>query len=508
MMNRKLAIHVIEELLRAGVEEFILCPGARNAPLVQLISTSSLKHSYAYEERSGAFYALGIARRTDKPVAIIVTSGTAAAELLPATMEAYYTSVPLVLVTADRPRSHRGCNTPQAAEQVGLFGCYAPLAFDLEGDETFSLATWSKRSPLHLNVCFEDPAVDDLPYSFIQKARYPSSSLPEGDPEIVRRFFNDVRSPLVVVNALPKKDRPSVIKFLETLKAPVYLEGVSCLRNTPALKPYQVVHPKLEQHDAILRIGGVPTHRMWRDLEDVSLKVLSITEHPFSGLGGAPFVWTDIGSYLDQIEIEGEWEYDFEWQQFLGSSLLELFQEEPEAEPSFIHFLSKKIPPDSLVYLGNSLPIRTWDLASCSEEKSLEVQASRGLNGIDGQLSCFLGLCEEARENFAIVGDLTALYDFAAGWFDAPYSAIFVVNNKGGKIFSRRFKSPVFQHAHTLDFEHFAKFWKMDYQCWETIPENGNLSGFIELSPDPLATARFWQKWDALTKNVPRLCLK
>lgn len=498
-MNQNLSIHVIEELLRAGVEEFILCPGARNAPLVNLIAHSHLKHTYGYEERSGAFYALGVARRTNRPVAIITTSGTAAGELLPATMEAYYTSVPLVLVTADRPRRYRGSNAPQTAEQVGIFGVYAPDAYDLEHDETFSLKNWSQRAPLHLNVCFEEPATDEDPYIFIATPTY-SAHMPIGDPKKLELFFEQVERPLIIVNKLRSKDRPAVIDFLEKLKAPVYLEGVSGIRHEPRLKDIQVIHPTLDRHDSVLRIGGVPTHRIWRDLEDrKDIQVLSITEFPFSGLSYGDYVHTSIGPYLSVSTT---------FEMSIGNvqqELLKIIEEEPTAEQSLIHHLSQTFPAGSLVYLGNSLPIRNWDLAAC--DKDFEVQASRGMNGIDGQIATFFGLCSEDRENFAIMGDLTALYDFAAGWFapEAPYT-LFIINNRGGRIFKRRFKSEVFQHPHDLNFEHFAKFWNMPYQLWSIIPKDPEFGGLIEITPDPLATERFWKKWDAvLAGSLPTI---
>ncbi len=502
-MNRLLSIHVIEELLKAGVEEFILCPGARNAPLVNLIAQSDLKHTYGYEERSGAFYALGVARRTGQPVAIITTSGTAAGELLPATMEAYYTSVPLVLVTADRPRSYRGSNAPQTAEQVGIFSVYAET-IDLEYEEKFSLANWSKRVPLHLNVCFEDPSREEEPYNFTAKPTY-ESHLPIGDAKKLDHFFEQVKKPLIIVNKLDEKDRPAVIDFLEQLKAPVYFEGVSGI----CIKDIQVIHPTLDRHDGVLRIGGVPTHRIWRDLEDRNdIPVLSITDFPFSGLSYGDYIHTSIGEFLSKYSIpENDWEMSLEYrneQQSIRESLQQIIEEEPTAEQSLIHALSKAFPENSLVYLGNSLPIRNWDLTA---NGSHEVQASRGMNGIDGQISCFFGLCKENEENFAIVGDLTALYDFAAGWFapDTPYT-LFIINNRGGRIFSRRFKSTIFQHPHDLDFEHFAKFWNMPYQLWTQVPENPTFDGLIEVSPDALATARFWKKWDSVLSTIP--CVK
>lgn len=509
-MNRKLAIHVIEELIKQGVEEFVLCPAGRNAPFVHLLSHSSLSCSNWPEERSAAFFALGVARRTNRPVAIFTTSGTASGELLPAVMEAYYSSIPLILVTADRPRRYRGSNAPQSAEQVGLFGVYAPFSFDIEGEERCSLVEWSGRSPLHLNVCFEEPKDDPFPFSLNMETHSFHNAAPLSNSPALLEWSAKCKKPLVVVSTLAKKTREATVSFLQALGAPVYLEGISGLRNDKRLEDLQVVAPRLNQHDAVLRVGGVPTHRFWRDLEDMQgqISVLSITENPFSGLSWAPFVHTDIEGYLRQNLISKSWDFPeefYERQNSIRMILQELIEEEPMAEPSLMHNLSLRIPQNALVYLGNSLPIRNWDLTASYHDATLDIQATRGLNGIDGQLSCFFGLCKPKQSNIAILGDLTALYDFAGCWYAKALNGNFtivVVNNRGGQIFSRKFQNPAFINPHRLNFEHFAKFWNMPYQLWEEVPNKGKMNGLIELAPEKEATNRFWEKWDERTKQV------
>lgn len=160
-MNEHLAKHVVEELMKQGIEDFCICPGARNGPFVMTLSkVSGIRKYFWYEERSAAFFALGKSKKALKPTAVITTSGTAAGELLPATMEAYYTGIPLLLLTADRPRRFRGSGAPQSAEQVGLFGPYINFSQDLEGNERCDLSRWKKNGPAHLNVCFEEPKND------------------------------------------------------------------------------------------------------------------------------------------------------------------------------------------------------------------------------------------------------------------------------------------------------------------------------------------------------------
>lgn len=149
--NRQRAEEILRQLAGIGVEELVLCPGSRNSPLVLAAeSGGSFRLWTHFEERSAAFFAVGRMMRDAKPVAVITTSGTAAAELLPAAIEAYYNALPLILVTADRPENYRGTGSPQAIEQKGLFGVYAEE----------SIQGWSRNKPLHLNIPFEEPLTD------------------------------------------------------------------------------------------------------------------------------------------------------------------------------------------------------------------------------------------------------------------------------------------------------------------------------------------------------------
>src|SRR5437016_5389318 len=143
MSNIAAARAIIERVRGLGVVDFCICGGSRNAPLIVALETG-----YTFvDERSAAFFALGRAKRDERPVAVITTSGTAAAELLPAAIEAYYSGVPLVLITADRPARYRGTGAPQAIEQSAIFGVYAER----------SLRDWNRRMPLHINVEFDEP---------------------------------------------------------------------------------------------------------------------------------------------------------------------------------------------------------------------------------------------------------------------------------------------------------------------------------------------------------------
>lgn len=158
-INQKRAEFVLKICREQDIQEFCVCAGARNAPLVQLLEQSAdQKRFHFFEERSAAFFALGRIAASGKPVAVITTSGTAAAECLPAMIEAHYQQLPLLAITADRPTRYRGSGSPQTIDQVGIFSSYVEAVWDCEAESVVSAwKNWSLRRPFQLNVCFEEP---------------------------------------------------------------------------------------------------------------------------------------------------------------------------------------------------------------------------------------------------------------------------------------------------------------------------------------------------------------
>ncbi|MFI5343250.1 MAG: thiamine pyrophosphate-binding protein, partial [Chlamydiales bacterium] len=204
-MNSRLALHILQQALNAGVREFCLAPGKRNAPLVYALAhAKGVKTYYWPEERSAAFFALGRIKATDRPVAVVTTSGTAAAELLPAAMEAYYTQLPLLLITADRPRRLRGTGAPQCAEQVGLFSYYARYMQDIALSEECQLHKWPQHGPAHLNICFEEPKEEEC-QNLCQEMLIDPGVMQKEVKEnrwslaLFEEFLNGVHYPIVVI---------------------------------------------------------------------------------------------------------------------------------------------------------------------------------------------------------------------------------------------------------------------------------------------------------------------
>lgn len=538
-MNEEITYQVLQSCIACGALEFVVCPGSRNTSFVETLRLEEDLTTYYWpEERSAAFFALGRSKLTRRPVVVITTSGTAAAELLPATMEAFYSGIPLILITADRPQSFRGSGAPQSAEQLGLYGHYVQFCLDVTAIDLCHLEKWHQKCPVHLNVCLEEPQKQPKfkgkKFLLQRQPIFQEIGDFKAAKEVVDHFLEQVQYPLAIVSTIKPEAYEGVVQLLLALQIPVLLEGISGLREDVRLEELSIQRTdkilETAAHagypvDGVLRIGGVPTHRIWRDLEylENKVKVCALSEQQFSGLSWTRCVAeTQIDLFLKSyvpprmfgLLSAKRW---LKQENEFKERLFQLFEEEPEAEPSLMHALSKVISNDSHIYLGNSLPIREWDMAAVRENKNWTIHASRGLNGIDGQISTFLGLSSYGRENWGIFGDLTVLYDMVGCWILPQLRdisvKIVVINNGGGKIFERMFPYKEMLNEHRLSFRPLAEMWGLDYLCLKNLqnfpPEPSNL--FLEIVPDEQATKRFWlryakidQRQEVLTEVLQR----
>jgi 2-succinyl-5-enolpyruvyl-6-hydroxy-3-cyclohexene-1-carboxylate synthase len=510
------AAALIEALAEAGVSQYCVCPGGRNSPIAVVLARARgvTVHTF-FDERSAAFFALGRARVTGRPAAVVTTSGTAAAELLPAAVEAHYSDTPLVLITGDRPPTYRATGSPQSIEQVGLFGPYAPTVFDGErASDQPQLDAWDRASPVHLNICFDEPLIDGPIPALALAGRSIEPVVRATDAAPLAEFLERVTRPLVLVGPLDPSDAPAVRSFLLRLRAPIHAEAASHLRDDPPLRELLLTSGdgvlRGSGCEGVLRIGGVPTPRLWRDLEgpERRLPVCSVSRTRFPGLTHGAIVRGRPGDVLASVSpraADGSWRAELLARDHRrGAQLDALYAEEPRAEPTLLRALSSAVPGRALVYLGNSLPIREWDLSAIREAREWRIGVNRGANGIDGQLSSFLGMCGPGREHWAIVGDLTALYDLSAPWvlpqLDVGPIRLVIVNNGGGQIFARLSPHEELRNAHGLGFHEWARMWGMAHARWESVPSAADLPDrvVLEIVPDGEATTRFWNAYDRL----------
>ncbi len=525
MPENNTASEVIKQCLAIGIREYVICSGARNLALIDsLLQSEDVVVWSHFEERAAAFYALGRMMDSREPVAVITTSGTAVAEVLPAVIECHYQARPLVVISADRSSYFRGTGAPQAIEQIGILGNYVQGFEDVEAEVSELFQGWGKRQPWHLNVCLDETVesvvAEDL---VVGDWKVPKEKL---DVSGLVRFFDEVRQGVVVmVGGLEPEDRGEVMHFLRALKVPVVADATSGLREL--LGGLCIINPdkvlKENTPAKILRIGEVPVGRFWRDLEFkemAKVEVLSITRTGFSGLarestvikgdisrvlnGAAVCDFSEVGDVLDIFGNNGR----------RANQLDELLEAYPDSEPGLVRLLSLYSIMGESLYLGNSLPIREWGEFAQREHPQEIVRANRGANGIDGQLSTWAGWTHGIDDAWILLGDLTTLYDLSAPILfqdcDAKGRVVAVINNGGGRIFDRlpRVKAMgeaqrgIIANEHAFNFESWATMWGWDYQRVDTADEleieGGEVPLVVEIVPCPKQTAGFWEAYDKL----------
>lgn len=533
-MNIDLSEGLLETLASWGCEDILICPGARNSPLLMSLDASEgFRLESFFDERSAGFYALGRARLTRRPVAVVTTSGTAVSELLSASVEAFYSQVPLLWITADRPRRFRGTAAPQSIQHLGIFSSYCEKTSDIANAQDLEVfrqeySSWSGQSPWHVNICFEEPLVDrPVVQKKYQIADISSVCLTqiasENSSSSFARWTQEnqklLKQPLIIVAGLRPDERAPVLQWLKQMKTSVYLETLSGLRGHPDLKEWELQgsdrwlsNQALQgKFHCLVRIGDIPIIRLWRDLEDKlkQLTVFSWSQAAWSGLSRPSEVFPL--STLSEISFPHRDQDMFFQQENLlkeGRQVSErvnaFFEKYPLSEPAWVHRLSK-VQGAQRLYLGNSLPVREWDLSSDRTSHWIDCLGNRGANGIDGQISTFLGWQDSNSHSLGFFGDLTALYDLQALWSGCqfrqaeslPRASICVMNNGGGQIFQRMFKKEIFLNQHRLRFQPWAEMFGWKYECLtQTAPSHWQPGCIYEVIPCSEQTQAFWQQMD------------
>lgn len=514
------ALEVVKGCLKAGVREFVVCAGARNAALLEALARAEaaglVRVWRHFEERSAGFFALGRTMETHQPCAVITTSGTAAAELLPSVIEAHYQGRPLVAITADRPAEFRGTGAPQSIEQPGIFGNHA-------WQGTF--ADWDGKRPLHINAEFEE-AFEAGEENFANETV--GEFMPAKDRLDVAALARWLREDnykgiVVLVGGLEPDEREEVFHFCQDLGAPLIAEATSGLRE--ALQSL-AIHDgdrvlKSQPPGKVLRLGEVPSGRFWRDLETLpEISVWSVCRNGLPGLARESNV---VRGPLERVlPAIGDIDLADDAMDYLtgaGSRAVkidELLEVYPDSEPSLLRTLSLYASMGGGLFLGNSMPIREWNLFAQWTRPVPSVRANRGANGIDGQVSAWLGWSADVSETWAVVGDLTALYDLAAPFvleqINTEGRVLAVINNGGGKIFERlprlQTMSPRaaewMTNPQTADLSGFATLWGMNHLRVRTVDdfdklEAGEKTLLLEIVPDAAQTTAFWAAWDRMS---------
>ena len=488
-----------DELARAGVRHACVTPGSRSAPLaLALAAQPSVRVWTHLDERSAAFFALGLAKAARAPVALACTSGTAAANFLPAVVEAFHARVPLVVLTADRPAELRDCGAPQTIDQLRLFGSHVRWFVDaalpdatVEGlraaralaCRAVATACGPPAGPVHLNVPLreplapepvDDPALAALAAEPAAAGRVTDSSWTRIHPparapapaaiDSVARLLATARRPLVVCGPLddPAPDLPDRLgEVAHRLGAPVLAEPASNLRR-PAIDDVLV-----DAHDAVLRVAAFRRAH----LPDVVVRIGALpTSKALAGwLGDHPEVpqivldgdggWSDAAGVASTVVAgapaailaalcdatrapEPDPRWLTRWRRAGAAARSALRRTLDETGDPFeghaIVALSAALPVHATLYAGNSLAIRDLDWFWPAGAPPVRVLANRGANGIDGFVSSVLGAAVLPGPTVGLCGDLSFLHDLGgllAAHRHGVRATFVVLDNDGGGIF-------------------------------------------------------------------------
>ncbi|NQU38924.1 MAG: 2-succinyl-5-enolpyruvyl-6-hydroxy-3-cyclohexene-1-carboxylic-acid synthase [Lentisphaerae bacterium] len=529
---------IINELIRRGVTYFVISPGSRSTPLTLAVARHPAAHTViAYDERGGAYHAVGYARATGRPAVLICTSGTAAANYLPAIAEASNDALPLIALTADRPPELHDIGANQTMDQQNLYGSFArqfinlpPQEADLPDSAALEAVTTALDrclgplpGPVHINCMFREPfdlaATPDAPAAPPTERVAASVSGPAVDEAALSAALDAMAGAqrgMVVAGYLPSEaDRRAVVALADTLGWPVWADIRSGLHNlSPFVSDLCALRERLTRPgaapaslpDCVIHLGGnvvsKPLVDMMRSrfngtyvkLPGTTRSVDPTTKCSLSVAGDLALLCAAIAQRggdrrTSALAVNGVEAFDR-----LQKRLYEAAQ--PDArltEPTIASLLSRDLSDDVGLVIGNSMPVRFCDRFALYPQLPARVAANRGVSGIDGTIATAIGFSAGLdRPVVCVLGDLTFIHDMSSltQLVTAPHPLLFVVvNNRGGGIFhhlpiaqqSDVFE-PFFVTPHTYNFEAIARQFALAYSRAET---NG---AFIEQLEAALAS--------------------
>lgn len=526
-MNHLWATIILEELYRQGVKTICIAPGSRSTPLTWAAAEhSNLETVVHIDERGLGFHALGIAKASESPVAIICTSGSAVANLLPAVVEASMTHQPLILLTADRPPELIDCGANQAIKQPGIFGEYVRYTTNLpcpltdESPEELLLtlgtayrhATNTNPGPVHINCPLREPLT---PYgdgtnveaylaslSDWQETSTPHTSADtsliqaQDDIELFLGACRATRGLLIVGQIHTAQEWIHVETLAAQLKWPVIADIATPFRLSSTLDHFvayadQLLHTKyrvlLEEAETIIHIGGaLVSKRIQAYIEAQAPKpYFRITPSVVlmdPGHCATQHLIMSSLNFMDFSMIESN--IDTDWcsslvtaSNTIGSFFAGHFCSNTLSEPDIIRAVTQTEAP--AVFFGNSMPIRDADMYGAPDGYVAKVYANRGASGIDGNIATIAGIAYAEGQITSVLGDLAALHDLnSLTLLRANKVILIIINNAGGGIFSflpiakyDKHVEPYFNTPHTLTFDNAAAMYNIAYECPVTLSE-------------------------------------
>ena len=438
-----LARTIVRQILEAGIKDVVISPGSRNAPLsiafYQASSRGLINLHTRIDERTAAFFALGIAKASKRPVPIVCTSGTAVANYHPAILEASHSNQPLLVITADRPAELRRTGANQTTEQARIFGKAVRYFADISGVAYPMELPFNslKSGPVHLNVQFSEPLSPDDDSDWLSNlGSKPPHEFNGKNPGTL--YTKSTRGILVIGHDRAGFDIEEVNAFSQSLGWPVIAED-------PLSFPDAISHPSIFltsstitdelSPDTVVVIGRTTLSRTINRIINLARKTIVIDPRMLT---------VDSDRYADQkftalptVEFAGsDPEYAQRWKKYAERASKLVADLNQWSEATVARDIAASLPKGVTLFISSSRPIRDIE-GFASPRSGVETYANRGLAGIDGNISTALGIASQRNSTVAILGDLSFLHDITGLIHHEKINLkLVVINNNGGGIFS------------------------------------------------------------------------
>jgi 2-succinyl-5-enolpyruvyl-6-hydroxy-3-cyclohexene-1-carboxylate synthase len=487
-LNLRSAEALVDGLARAGLQHVVVCPGSRSTPLaVALLRHPGVRVWMHVDERSAGFFGLGMARASGRPVALLCSSGTAAANFLPAIVEAFLSRVPLIALTADRPVEVRGWGAAQTIDQDDLFGSHVKLYAELPipedrddllrqvrltGARTVAVASSAPAGPVHLNAPFREPllpgSLADFPLPSADGFEVPVAADTLPDPARIGALAGMIaeRARGIIVCG-PDDDRrlaSAASRLAAVTGYPVLADPLSGVRSGPHDRSLVI-----DRYDAflrdpatagrlrpevVIRVGAIPTSKPLLLFMQGSGAEYHLVLDRLPGWRDPFFLATDVidGTPARTLEAladalasaaagPGPWAAEWlEVQRQTSAGIAQAIDGEEMFEGRVYAELASLLPDGATLVAGSSMPVRDLDTFFPGSERCVRFLSNRGANGIDGVISTALGVAAMGEGPIVLgIGDLSFFHDMnglLAAKLHQLDATIVVTNNDGGGIFS------------------------------------------------------------------------
>lgn len=518
---------IVDQFVQFGVKHVCISPGSRNTPLTTAFAENKRIKKYVnIDERSSAYYALGIAKATNQPVALLTTSGTATTNLYPAIIEAYLQRIPLIICTADRPAHLRNTGANQTINQNNLYGNHIRFFADIALPEiklsafilihkniskAFAISLHENRGPVHFNFQLDKPLEKStydcvIPSELLKSISELSKSLSIGTkkhsvknkiPNDVLSKINKSKNGLILVgwDNYSKDFKKEIIKLSQKTGYPILCDGASGIFLKSNHKNLIVNHQAflrssrfVEQYSpkVVIQFGNAPTSNTMLDfLKNVKaykVAVNSFGDRKDSGVNFAQTIKSDPTlfcinlckkinrdndpTYLEKFVAVDNGIEKIKIDFLKATKIYE--------EVSIVDHIIDALPQKANLFVSNSLPIRDLEFFKSKSTKNINLFVNRGASGIDGITSTAAGISEASQKpTVLITGDLSFFHDTNGLHIIKKYKiplTIILINNGGGAIFGMlpvvKEKSIFDEYFFTrlnLDFLQFAKTYQAKY---------------------------------------------